>query len=321
MPAEKSYARLGLFIVVTLIVVLATSVFFIQRLKQRDAIAMVTYTNENVFGLDVSSAVRLHGVPVGRVTAIRADPMGKMVEIDFEMFLDRLQTIGLDVKRIRAATDIGAVFPNLRAQIMGNPMTGEAYLLLNRLEPPPPAMALDFKPTRPYVPSAPSPFARLEDRLPELLDRADATFQTLSAVVARMPYTLERGDRFFTHVERIMQESQLPALSADSRKFFTTTSAQIEQMRSEMDAVLGPQGTLTRFSEDARATIDAANLPATSRSVRDAADNSRLAADDLRRSLPAIRTSLDQLRELARKLEEQPESVVYGSRTPEGKPK
>ena len=88
-----------------------------------------------------------------------------------------------------------------------------------------------------------------------------------------------------------------------------------------MDAVLGPQGTLTKFSEDARATINAANLPATSRSVRDAADNSRLAADDLRRSLPAIRHSLDQLRELARKLEEQPESVVYGSRTPEGKPK
>jgi hypothetical protein len=31
----------------------------------------------------------------------------------------------------------------------------------------------------------------------------------------------------------------------------------------------------------------------------------------LRRSLPAIRESLDQLRELARMLEEQPESVVY----------
>ena len=35
MPAEKSYARLGLFIVVTLVVVLATAVLFIQRMKQR----------------------------------------------------------------------------------------------------------------------------------------------------------------------------------------------------------------------------------------------------------------------------------------------
>ena len=39
-----------------------------------------------------------------------------------------------------------------------------------------------------------------------------------------------------------------------------------------------------------------------------------LAADDLRRSLPAIRDSLEQLRDLARQLQEQPESVVYGPR-------
>jgi phospholipid/cholesterol/gamma-HCH transport system substrate-binding protein len=193
--------------------------------------------------------------------------------------------------------------------------------LLDQPENPPPAMELGFKPPHPYVPSAPSMFAKVEERLPQLLDRADATFQALSEIVARMPSTLERSDRFFTHVESIMHQSQLPALSADSRRFFNTTTGQIEHMRSEMDAVLGPQGTLTKFSEDTRAALNAANVPATSRSVRDAADNSRLAADDLRRSLPAIRQSLDQLRELARKLEEQPESVVYGSRSPEGKPK
>ena len=45
-------------------------------------------------------------------------------------------------------------------------------------------------------------------------------------------------------------------------------------------------------------------------------ERTSLAADDLRRSLPAIRDSLDQLRELARQLQEQPESVVYGPRPP-----
>ena len=51
------------------------------------------------------------------------------------------------------------------------------------------------------------------------------------------------------------------------------------------------------------------------------ADRTSLAADDLRRSLPAIRDALDQLRELARRLEEQPESVVYGPRQPASKPR
>ena len=92
MAVEKSYARLGFFMVLTLVLLLVTAVFFIQRLKKRPAIGLVTYTTDNVFGLDVSSPVRLRGVPVGRVTAIRVDPRGTIVQIDFEVFLDRRRT-------------------------------------------------------------------------------------------------------------------------------------------------------------------------------------------------------------------------------------
>jgi paraquat-inducible protein B len=319
MAVEKSYARLGFFIVVTLVVVLASAVFFIQRLKKRPAIGMVTYTTDNVFGLDVSSAVRLRGVPVGRVTGIRVDPEGTVVEIDFEVFLDRLNTIGLNVERLRTITDIGGVFPNLRAQLMGNPMTGEAYLLLDQPRNPAPPMELGFTPNRPYVPSVTSPFMMVQDRLPALLDRANATLQTLREIIARMPDSLERSDRFFANIDRIMSDSQLPTLSTDTRKFFTTTSAQIEQIRSEMEGVIGVEGVLVKFSEEARAAIKAADLPTATQSAREAADNSRLASDDLRRSLPAIQDSLEELRELTRMLEEQPESLVYGPRPPQGK--
>jgi len=319
MPVEKSYARLGFFIVVTLVVILATAVFFIQRLKNRPALGMVTYTTDNVFGLDVSSAVRLRGVPVGRVTGIRVNPYGTIVEVDFQVFLDRLNTIGLDVRRLETITDIGGVFPNLRAQLMANPLTGEAYLLLDQPNNPPPPMKLGFKPNRPYVPSVPSPFTTVQDRVPAVLDQANATLQTLREIVARMPESLDRSDRFFTNIERTLHESQLPELSADTRKFFATTSAQIEQIRCEMERVIGPEGTFTKFSEEARATIKASDLPAATQSLREAADNSRLASDDLRRSLPVIRDSLEQLRELSRTLEEQPESVVYGPRPPQGK--
>jgi hypothetical protein len=247
------------------------------------------------------------------------NPRGTIVEIDFDVFLDRLNTIGLDVKRLRTITDIGGVFPNLRAQLMGNPMTGEAYLLLDQPRNPPPPMELAFKPNRPYVPSVTSPFTVVQDRLPVLLDSANATLQTLREIIARMPDSLERSDRFFANIDRMMSESQLPTLSADTRKFFTTTAAQIEQIRSEMDGVIGSEGALVKFSEEARAAIKAADLPAATQAAREAADNSRLATDDLRRSLPAIRDSLEELRELSRLLEEQPESLVYGPRPPEEK--
>ena len=158
-----------------------------------------------------------------------------------------------------------------------------------------------------------------QDRLPALLDRANVTLATLRELIARMPDSLDRSDRFFDNTDRIMRESDLPTLSADSRKFFATTSAQIEQIRSDMDGVIGREGSLVKFSEEARAAIKAADLPAATQAAREAADNSRLASDDLRRTLPAIRDSLQELRELSRMLEEQPESLVYGPRPPKEK--
>jgi hypothetical protein len=55
--------------------------------------------------------------------------------------------------------------------------------------------------------------------------------------------------------------------------------------------------------------------------MRDALERTSLAADDFRRSLPAMRDALEQMRELARRLDEQPESVVYGPRPRGSKPK
>jgi len=318
MAVEKSYARLGLFVVVVVLTALATAVFFVQRVRSQAVIGMVTYTTDNVSGLDVSSPVRYRGVAVGQVTEVRVDPRGAtaVVEVDFDVFLDRLNTIGMNVRRIRQFTDLGGMFPNLRAQVVGNPVTGEAYLLLDVPKNPPPPLALGFTPDRPYVASVPSVIGQVQDRLPEVLDAAQATLQTLRDIVARVPGSLDRSDRFFTNIERIFRESDLQALSADSRKFFSTTTAQIERITNDLQGLVGAEGPLVTFAEEARTAMREADLPAATRSSREAMERTSLAADDLRRSLPAIRQSLDELRDLARQIQEQPESVMYGPRPP-----
>ena len=204
--------------------------------------------------------------------------------------------------------------------MVSNPVTGEAYLLLDVPENPPPPMTLGFTPDKPYVPWVPTPLATVQDRLPEILERAETTLRALAEIVSRVPASLDRTDRFFTNVERIVQASHLPEWSADSRKFFSTTSEQIDKIATDLNRVIGTDGTLVTFVEDATAAIKAADLPGTNQSARAAADQTALAADDLRRALPAIRDSLDQLRDLARQLQEQPESVVYGPRPPATKP-
>ena len=314
MAVQRSHARLGLFLVVVLVVVLASALLFIQRWRSRAVIEMVTYTRENVSGLEVASPVRYRGVPVGRVSLLRVDPRSNTIQIDFEVFLDRLNTIGANVALLRRMADVEGMIPKIRAQVVGNPVTGEAYLLLDQPQDPPPPLELGFKPDRAYIPAMPTPMAAIRDRIPEVLERAEATLQVLKDIVAKIPDSLDRASQFFTTVERIVQESNLPALSADSRAFYATTSAQFERMTSEIEAVIGTRGTLETLVDEARAAIQAADLAGTNQAARAAAEQSTLAADDLRRSLPAIRDSLEQLSDLARQLQEQPESVVYGPR-------
>lgn len=315
MAAERHYTRLGFFVVVGLVVAIATGLFFVERMRRRAVFELVTFTTENVSGLDVSSPVRYRGLPVGRVSGVRVHPAVDAIEIDFDVFRDRLAEVGARVTRVESL----AIYPSLRAQIIGNPVTGEAYLNIDALSNPPPPMALKFRPSRTYVPSVPSPMSALRDRLPEVLERTEQTLRTLRDIVAKVPDSLERSDRFFTNVEQIMRESDLPHLSASARTFFTTTSGQIGAATTDLEKALGASGSLATLAEEARAALKDADLPGSKEAARDALDRTGAAADELRRSLPAIRETLAQLRDLARRLDEQPESVVYGPRRPKEK--
>ena len=169
MAVEKSYARLGLFLVIAIVVVLATGLLFIQRMRSREVIELVTYTQENVAGLDISSPVRYRGVAVGRVSNLQVEPGGRTIEIDFELFTDRLTTVGANVTNLRDPATARVFFERLRAQVVGNPVTGEAYLFLDMPENPPPPMTLGFTPNRPYIPSMPTPMSSYGTGCPKCL--------------------------------------------------------------------------------------------------------------------------------------------------------
>jgi hypothetical protein len=259
-------------------------------------------------------------VAVGRVSDVRVHADGTTIEVDFELVQDRLATIGESVTRVQQLADL-PMAPLLRARVVGNPVTGEGYLLLDIPKDPSPLPALGFTPSRGYVPSMPSPFAAAQNRLPEVLERAEETLRTMTDIVARIPASLDRSDSFFTSVERILRDSQLPQLSADLRTFSASTNAQIAQMTSSIDHLVGSEGSLLQFAEEARGAIREADVPGSRQAARDAADRTSLAADDLRRSLPAIRETLALLRELTGHLDAQPESVIYGPRQPQAKPR
>ena len=311
--AHKSQAGLGFFVVVSLIAVLGTALFFIQRMRSRPVLPVVTYTTENISGLDVSSPVRFRGVTLGQVTDVRLDPRGIVIEIRFDLFLDHIQALGGNARRVQQRAEEG-FFKNLRAQGVGNPVPGEAYLLLDQMENPPPPLVRDVSPDRAYVPMMASPIDRVRDRLPAVIERAEVTLNTIEEIIARIPGSLDRTDRFFTSMERVVRESELPALSADSRRFFAATSEQMNHLSEDLSKVIGSKGSIDQLVARTDESIKAADLPATAQAARTASQRMTLMADDMRRDLPAIRQSLERLSDFASTVEEQPEAFVYGPR-------
>ena len=212
MAVEKSYARLGFFIVVAVVVVLATAVLFIQRMRSRAVIAMVTYTTENVSGLDVSSPVRYRGVPVGRVTDLRVDPRGTTRR-------NRLRGVPRPPQHhwLQCQTESEADYRYWRrisppsGPDRGQPGNGRGVLIARcATKSPTSRWRLGSHRLGPTYLRCPRCLRRCRIGCLRVLDRAEATLQTLREIVGRIPDSLDRSDRFFTNVERIVQESQLP---------------------------------------------------------------------------------------------------------------
>jgi ABC-type transporter Mla subunit MlaD len=291
MAAEKDYTRLGLFLLLGTIVALGTVLFFVQRGRERDVLELVTYTDQNVTGLGVKSAVRFKGVTVGEVDRVRVDSRQRVVEIGFVLFVDTMTALGADVERVRRVTT-------------------DSYLLLDTPAVPPAPMDLGFEPDRPHVPSMPSAMGRVVDQLPELIDRGEALLERTEQIMARLPESLDRADRFFDSGERVIRNSEIPALSRDVREWLQTTSRQVEELDEHLVGLVGERGTLTSLLED----VERTDLPETAEALRDTLDRAGLAAEALRHDLPAIRSALEELRALTRLLEEQPEDLVYGRR-------
>ena len=110
-PSRRATRGLGLFVVVVVLtVVLATAVLLRPAREEPQAvIEMVTYTTDNVSGLDVSSPVRYRGVPVGQVTDVRVDPRGNTGRSGFRgVPRSSHQRSASNVKRIREFSAISA---------------------------------------------------------------------------------------------------------------------------------------------------------------------------------------------------------------------
>ncbi len=285
MGARGMFLRVGLLVLVGIGAVVGL-VLFLSGNNFANGVELETYFRESVQGLDVGAPVNYLGVTLGRVTEIGlvTAEYGQGMPQDLRRATYRLVYVRFVVNprkigRVLTPTDIeNAVAAGLRARVASQGITGISYLALDFLNPQQyPALAVPWRPAYPYLPSVPSTFAQVQnaaERISGQLEQID--FKAIAASLLGLTRTLEQ---------------QL-------------TSGDAHQTLTAATALLG----------SLRATLEKADLPALTASLRKTSDAAGSLAESAR--LQGLLTSADRAAgELATAAHALPPLIAALSRT------
>lgn len=287
--------KLGLFVVLGVITMLAALFWLGARRFQRTAFPAVSYFDESVQGLDVGSPVKFRGVTVGNVADITIGPDHRHVQVTADIYLDAIQRLGLGDRAPREGEEF--INPLLRVQLVSAGITGVRFLQTDFFHPGRyPEPKLPFEPPWNYIPSVPSTLKSVGDTAIDVVNRLPDIETRISETLGTMNAALGSFDRFVTSLQS--EDGSFDRLLVRLR---TTTTGVGEE-------------------------IEAAKLSETTASIRAAAGNVASAAtgfgemrEELDASLAALRETLDSVRAVADSLERDPSVILRGPR-PDGPP-
>ena len=205
MALGTNHWKLGLFVIVGLVLSIASLVALGARNWNQASINYVSYFDESVQGLELGSPVKFRGVSVGRVGAIEIAPDRRHVEVTSELDVSHVERLKLDAggpgESGKALLD---AHPDLRVQLAQSGITGVKFILMD------------------YFPLQDNPLPELPFPVPEnYLPATESVLQNLQNSVVKS------ADHF-------------PGIAADAAEVLTKLNAlmtQIEQGRLPERAV------------------------------------------------------------------------------------
>lgn len=313
MSAPTNHWKLGLFVIVSLLVLLAGVVLLMGRFLQKDTVRYTTYFDEGVGGLNQGSVVSYRGVTVGHVSMINIARDRRHVEVKYDLGVDELKRLGLidDSEKNHIV-----VPPDLRLQIGSNGLTGSKYLqldfFLEKTHPPP---RLPFPVPSNYIPATPSTFKSLElsitqavDTLPLLTKQLDALLSQVNRVVdevreAHLPQqaaqTFGAATAAIQTLHAKLQQVPVKELSGDMR-----------QSLGKLHDVLAKADALVAHADSETGVI--ASVQRASDNMGDVAGNASGMVSDMGATMRDLRETIDAIRNLAEALETDSDMLIKG---------
>lgn len=235
MDEKQQYLRLGLFVVVSLVILFAILFVLGARSLFQPSFTIETYFNESIAGVDVGVPLRYRGVRFGEVTSIGLSTVLYEPDVPVEhrkaYIVVRAKIVGAAAKLWRKELDAYvARGMRIRTQVAG--ITGQQYLALDFLDPQKnPSLPFSWQPDYPFVPSAPSLASEIITNVQNLvssLDKADIQKlgQNLNTLVVNLNEKLDE-------IPVAELSANAGALLRDARATLNRTQAPLDQtMRS-----------------------------------------------------------------------------------------
>jgi paraquat-inducible protein B len=265
MAAPTNHWKLGLFVVVGVVLGLATLAWLGARSARTEVGKYVSYFDESVQGLEVGSPIKFRGVTVGAVGRIDVAPDHRRVEVESELGVAELGRLRLNVgegparrdarKKLMIATD-------LRVQLASAGLTGVKFLQLDFFDVADnPAPTLPFPVPENYIPAASSTMKNLEDSLTRMMGRLPEITEQLGAILGKVDGVLgELQDKrvpeqlavALEHTNHVLLEVQRKVEAVDTEKLSRgaeKTLAGLDETVSRMNVLLahidGERGLLS----------------------------------------------------------------------------
>ena len=239
MSMKPNYFKIGVFVIVAFILILAAVVVFGAGLFAEEKLYFETYFDGSVSGLNIGAPMEFRGVRMGQVEKITFARNEYKIPVGSEDYYQYgnyvIVFISIDKENLPAITleerqrNLNQLISRgLRVRLASNLLTGLAYLQGNFLDPNRyPVVEVPWEPKHFYVSSAPGDFTTLKQSVDHILSRlekidtekiGDLIEQLLVSVNkaiddANIPGISSGVQRLVTHVDQVVVDSNVPAIS------------------------------------------------------------------------------------------------------------
>ena len=344
-----SYFKIGLFVISAIVIgVLGVVVLGVGTILQKTNL-IETYIDESVQGLDVGSAVKFRGVPVGRVERISLTSAEYatrrqyvLVRISISSNIFQFPVNDPNSPELKRELDRG-----FRVRLAPQGLTGVAYLEADYLDPERnPPLEIDWRPAYPYIPSTRSRITQLSEAVERVLQNmgdinisqlSDSIEKSLAAMTkladnANLEKIGTQANALLTEVRETNKQVNALVSSPDLRSAMADASATAGRARQLIERAEKPVNQmladLPQVAESLNRMVKrldsvSSDLPETTAQLRQTLQRlNRLVASqqrDIEKTMENLRGISENMKEITDNSKKYPSQVLFGAPPPPSK--